>query len=42
MQPGQTLLGKYVPRRLKSFGLIKCTDMEMGFGGQADGFAGQG
>jgi hypothetical protein len=42
VQPGQALLWKYVPGRLKLIGLIKCTDMEMGFVGQADGFAGQG
>jgi hypothetical protein len=31
MKPRQVLLHEYVPRRLKSRGLIECTDMEVRF-----------
>ena len=41
MKPRQTLLGEYVPRRLKLGGSIKCADMEMRFSRQALAFAGQ-
>src|SRR6267142_5386920 len=41
MKPRQTLLGEYVPRRLKLRGLIKCADMEMRFSRQGLAFAGQ-
>src|SRR5260370_32035426 len=41
MQPGQALRREYVPRRLKSRGLIECTDMKMRFALQVLAFAGQ-
>ena len=41
MQPGQALLREYVPRWLKSRGLVKCANMEMRFGRQPLAFAGQ-
>jgi hypothetical protein len=41
MQPGQTFLGEHMSRRLKSSGLIKCTDMEVGLGRQPNRFARQ-
>src|SRR6266481_1650447 len=41
MKPRQTLLGEYVPRRLKLRGSIKCADMEMRFSRQGLAFAGQ-
>src|SRR5436305_10726257 len=40
-KPRQTLLGEYVPRRLKLRGLIKCADMEMRFSREGLAFAGQ-
>src|SRR5438105_14546057 len=41
VKPRQTLLGEYVPRRLKLRGLIECADMEMRFSRQGLAFAGQ-
>ena len=41
MQPTEALLREYVPRRLKSLGLVKCSDMEMRFSRQGLAFAGQ-
>jgi hypothetical protein len=41
VQPWQLLLRKYVPRRMKARGLVKCTDMEMRFGRQTHAFASQ-
>ena len=41
MQPTEALLREYVPRRLKSLGLVKCSNMEMRFSRQGLAFAGQ-
>jgi hypothetical protein len=39
LQPRQPLLRKYVPRRVKQFGMIERTDMEIRHSGQAGRFA---
>ena len=41
VKPRQTLLGEYVPRRLKLRGSIKCADIEMRFSRPRLAFAGQ-